>query len=309
MADAKILSEAMRGNIKLTKHIGDVWARTNMYFKDSDDDHTLREVELFMGCLKGNWQIIQGMTTEEMMQSCSTGNFTVGTGKPWRIGLNTRNMPAPLMAALTGMKIEEFYAGTTTDVLVTETKTLTAAAFATTGNGINLADEFTGAVYGDVIKILSVKRKGTNEWWKEAATAENDNYEYQWVDGDDVTYGEGANAPLLLFEDDTYNDDEFVVRIQYNRTITDGEYKMSDDGKTFPATFDMYLSWLVVVESGANKGRKGVMTAKLLNMMRTSEFTLGGDAQTIGSYDLEFAQNFEDDGDTEISFAWLDAAA
>ena len=120
MATRYNIPEAMRGDIKLIRHIGDVWMTTQLYVKNSSSSHTLREVDIYMGCLKKNWQLVNSIGTEAIPYSVTNGNFTLPLSKNYRVIVDTRHLPPVLMAALMGMKLTDYFSGTSEKILVQE---------------------------------------------------------------------------------------------------------------------------------------------------------------------------------------------
>jgi len=302
MAETLNIPEAMRGDIKLIRHIGDVWMRTNILHKNTSGDATTKEVDIYMGCLKENWKLNSSLGTEEIPFSCSTGSFTLAKDKAYAVSLATRNLPPMLMAAIMGMKTTEYFAGTTERVLLEEKRTLPLVVV--TGEDsekyIDISDTITDL--DDIVKMISLRRKRDKSWWSLADTASESDRT--------VTITEADSVRKITFEDAEVSslvaDEQFTLTIQYERVMETGEFLLSEDGHTFPNTADFVLSWFVKVESGPSKGRKGCLIARVNNCMRTGDFEIGGETQDISSSNIEYNVNFEEEGDVEFHFTWLD---
>ncbi len=302
MSEILRVPEAMRGDIKLIRHIGDVWMRTNILHKNSAADASTKQVDIYMGCLKDNWRLRSSIGTDEIPFSCTSGNFTLATDKNYSIEMGTKNLPPLLMAAVMGMKVTEYFEGTEEKVLVQEKVTvpLSTVELPEVMTYLDISDVVDAST--DIVKVVALRRKKDKTWWSLADTASEADrtftlsttaggeihLDFEVVAGSDMTSGE-----------------EFVLTIQHNRTMEADEFRLTEDGVTFPNVADFVLSWLVKVESGPSRGRKGCLIAKANNCMRTSDFDLGGDAQDISSASIEYSVNFEEEGDVELNFAWL----
>ncbi|MFP4460118.1 MAG: hypothetical protein ACLFSQ_11085 [Candidatus Zixiibacteriota bacterium] len=302
MATSLKIPEAMRGDIKLIRHIGDVWMKTNLNVKDSSSSHSLREVEIYMGCLKNNWRLINSIGTEALPYSCTSGDFTLPVDKNYRVIVETRNLPPVLLAALMGMKMTDYFDGTTEKVLVQETVTLSASVTGeeVTSSKIDLDEIVSDS--DDLLKVLSLRRKKDRSFWQEADSADDSEREFR------IGLESGV-APDIVFETGTESEiadgEEFIVKLQYYRTMEEGEVKLSEDGVTFPELADFVLYWLVKAESGASRGRKGCLIASLKNCQRKGDIEIGGEAQGITSSEIAFDVNFEEEGDVEMHFSWI----
>lgn len=295
-----IIPESMRGDIKLIRHIGDVWMRTRLMIKNSADTaHSLREVDIYMGCLKNNWRLVNTLGTESIPYSCTTGKFTLPVEKNYKVIVQTRNLPPVLLAALMGMKMTDYFDSTTEKVLVQETVTLAASVSGTPVSSSQLPLESIISDPDDLLKIISVRRGKT--FWHEATVADDSQRKFIL----DTTA-----APKLIFgtgEDSELADgEEFTVKLQYYRTMRSGDVVLSDDGITFPELSDFVLYWLVKAETGPSRGRRGCLIASLKNCQRTGAITIGGDAQGISSSEIAFDVNLEEEGDVKFHFSWLE---
>ncbi len=302
MAEILRVPEAMRGDIKLIRHIGDVWMRTNIKVKDSLAGYGTRQVDIYMGCLKDNWKLKSTVGTEEIPFSCTSGAFTLSKDKRYSVEIGTKNLPPLLMAAVMGMKISQYFEGTTEKVLVEEKLTL-PLSIESEGDGsstISLSPTITDADH--IVKIVSMRRKKDKSWWSLSSSASE-------TDRTFTLSGDALGTPSINFEyslgTELTDGEEFTLIVQHQRTMTADDFVLREDGTTFPNSADFVLSWLTKVESGAERGKKGCLIAKVNNCMRTGDFDLGGDAQEISEGKLEYAVNFEEEGDVELHFAWL----
>lgn len=305
MATEYKIPEAMRGDVKLIRHIGDVWMRTQLNIKDSSSAHSLRQVDIYMGCLKNNWRLINSLGTEEIPYSCNSGNFTLPTSKNYRVIVDTRHLPPVLLAALMGMKMTDYFSATTEKVLVQETVKLSASVVTEDGSVTSSKIELDTIVADsdDLLKILSVRRLSDRSYWFNASSADDSENHFSLSSTSD-------EAPDIVFEtgaDSEISDgEEFNIKLQYYRTMQPGEVKLSEDGVTFPELADFVLYWLVKVETGADRGKKGCLIASLKNCQRKGEITIGGDAQGIADSEIAFDVNVEEEGDVEMHLSWLD---
>jgi hypothetical protein len=153
--------------------------------------------------------------------------------------------------------------------------------------------------YDDIVKILSVYRKSTKTFYHQSEIPSDAQKHFK--------LSSGVGTPLLIFEPggEITDGEEFVIRIQYRRTMKAGDWKSIEDGLTQPDTVDFVLSWLTKVESGTDRGKKGYLIAVAKNCVRTGNLSLGGKVQDVSSEKLVFSVNVVEEGDIEFHEGWL----
>ena len=294
--------EGMQGDVKLIKGIGDVWARVKVYVQEpGDTEPTLKDMDIYLGCLGTNWKFTDEIETEVLPFSCKTGELTLPKGKKYKISVGIRQLPILLQAALTGNKAF-IDAVSGEKVMVQETFTGTVESEDIGGEThytLTLQEEGTPICDSDDYeKTISIYDKTTGEYWTIGDTPDPANNVCELIltsgSAPKIDFGTGEDAAAV-------EGDEIVVRFQYYRDMAAGDVKLVETGTDFPNTFDFVLSWLVRWENGPNKGKKGYRILKARNCMRTSAFELGGDTgSVVGAQTLEFSVNFQDEGDIEV---------
>lgn len=294
MADL-YLDTGMRGAIKLRKGIGNVWAEvTGKIYESGDSDFETTTYDIFLGCLKNNWTLTQGRTTEDIPFSCNNGTFMIDTDKTYTVSIDTRTMPAELEAALMGLKM---YKGAVSGQTIKKQEKETCTYDAAT-DSITLDTFFTSVTAAsDITKIVSVYEKSTQRYWSLVASGSE-------ADADKTFYLDSTN-PDLMFEGSAgapSDGAEFVVMLQYEEDMADGDWKAIEDGETFAEELNLTLSWLVKVESGADRGKKGYIIAECKHCHVSGDLTIGGDTKAIENKTLEFNINFQDSGDVTLHY-------
>ena len=289
-----ILDTGMRGDIKLQRGLGHAWGEfTIKELTIAAASAASTQFDVYLGCLKTNWNLTMTPETEEIPFSCTNGKLTIDTDKNYTVSVGTKNMPFALRSALMGLSTYKDAADSQA-VMKQEKKTCTVAAGDLT---IVLGTFFADLVaIGNLKKIVSVYNKSTGEFWYLASTTSHA----------DRHFTLGA-TPILTFAVDVSiaEGDEFVIDLQYTVDMVEGDWKALEDGKTFAEECNLVLSWLVKVESGPDKGNSGYIIADVKHAKCTSPIVLGGDAKGIEESDLEFSVNFQDSGDITLHFIAL----
>jgi len=286
MADI-YMDTGMRGDITLLKGEGHVWMEMSSKIW-SGTAWVTDNYDQYMGCIMENWMLTQTRDSEDLTLSCVNGKFTIDTDKNYKVSVATKNLPFMLRASLMGLNT---YKDAVSGIKVikqvkhefsVDTPDLTYDMVA----GIT---ELVAAT--DIHKVVSLYDKSTGYFWYEATTAL------------DASYRFSVAAGVITFE--TTPDTDFVMVIQYKIGMEAGDFMAYDDGETFPNEVNMTLSWLARVESGADKGKKGYLIAKVNHAKPISDVTIGGDAKASESGTFEFNVNFQESGDVELHFEAL----
>ena len=300
MATALLTPEGYQGDVKLFHNQGFVYGDTNLMVQDdSSAGYTLRSVSLFLGCLMKNWKLDMEEITEELLYSCNNGSLTVPTGKKYKLTCETMNMNPMLMAALMGHKLSRYSATNVGKIEVTEEITETIVVGAT--SKITLTRP---VLFADLVKVLKVYRKSDKTYWSAGATAADATFTFTLAAGTTdavLTFAHGSTASFV-------NGEEFLITSIYNVAMGyEGDAMHFEDGSTFSNTFDFRLSWLLKQETGTNRGRKGCLTVAIKNAQKVSAVSVGGEAQALGSFPLEFAVNNANSGDVVFNWKWFAA--
>ena len=284
----------MRGDVALYRNIGEAYATTNLRLYNEDSgEYENTEVDIYLGCLKQNWSLVQTLDGETIPYSCNQGMFTLDTNKTYKVNFNTRNLPPFLMAAVLGTPVK---IGSDTSSISVITKQTFEVPVVGTDITLTTLDEIE-ALGANIRKIMSIRNRITGHYWHIVDAGDESN------DFRKVSYAAG----VITFEDSSMADETFDVAIQYTRTLEDGEYILQEDGFTFPNPMDFTLDYAVKVETGPNAGRKGLLTVVLRNCKREAgDVEFGGDAQQVNSVEVTYIQNFEGVGDAELHYTWLD---
>ena len=291
-----ILDTGMRGDIKLQRSLGHVWGEfTIKELTIEGASAASTQFDVYLGCLKTNWNLTMTPETEEIPFSCTNGKFTIDTDKNYTVSVGTKNMPFALRSALMGLNT--FKDAATGETVMKQVKK--TCSYTLSGSLIALDTEFVDCTTAAQIKkIVSVYNKTSGEFWYLGSTADNDDRTF--------TLDLAADDPDLIFEAAAATDGaEFVVTLQYTVDMAEGDWKAIEDGETFAEESNLILSWLVKVESGPDKGNSGYIIADIKHAKCTSPIVLGGDTKGIEESDLEFSVNFQDSGDITLHFIAL----
>ena len=291
MATTKYIEEAFQSDVKLIQHTGNAWATATLPVKNTGETaFTLHEVDVFLGCLKEDWKLVNELTNDDFVKSCTTGNFSIPKSKNWKATVNSKNLSLWMFAAYAGLNVTDGAVSGET-IIIQEEVTLTVDdAYKLT---MSLANGFAADVSG-AHKILKVYDNDTKAYWSEAAAADDSAFVFKVnaADPDTIEF-EGVDGAVV--ENDT-----FQVQVQYAIAMAAGDLKFTEDGETFPELMDLTFSWLVKYVSGTNKGKKAYLVAVAKNCARTGTQEIGGAPQEYGSQMLEFNVNFAEDGDVEF---------
>lgn len=287
---------AVRGNIKLIRNEGVIVGDASLYVKDSASDFTLREMQIMLGCLKSNWKLSLETGTEEIPYSCSNGSFTSQMSKKYKVSAEIRNMNPILMAALMGHKLTKYWSGTTETLEVLET--IEESIVVGAASKITLTRP---ALFTNFVKFVSIYRVSDGTYWSQGASASDSAKTFTFAAGTTdavLTFEHGGTAAFT-------NGEKFNIQTIYLRTLEADDVKHHEDGINYSNPFDFRLTWGMKQETGVGRGRRGVLVASVKNAVLTSAFELGGDAQAINSFPMEFDVNNAQDGDVKFYWKWF----
>ena len=284
---------AQQGYPTLIKDIGDIWLTMKALIKNGDASpaetvFSEQTFKVYGGCINDSWEFGPEISTEEIPFSCKTGSYTLNKDKIYKGAFSSKTLTPLAIAAFWGQKIS-LGAVSGQTIIIQKEATVTLTHATTT---IALDSFLTDLLAASQIhKILSLKRKSTGDFWSQCEAGDESNTTFLFsVDATnpDLTFDAALSATV---------DEEFVIRIQYTRAMAAGDFKSSEDGVTFPGTFDATFGWYVTNEK---TGEKAYLLANVKNCHATTVPKLGGNTKDISMSNIEFTVDFTDDGDIEL---------